>query len=134
MPNWIQQGSANLDGGPFNGWFVGKLGAWCAQNGIDYDPQEMALRDTPILEIKWGIHPQGQRRPGGWAGPSDQVSVSLLVRGRFLIRFRSLESPDQETSYLLKSEGDYVIWREEGEHTWQAEEDSVILTVRWRPG
>jgi hypothetical protein len=132
MPDWMQHGNAAPDGAPFNGWFVGNLGVWSTQNGAAYDPQGMALRDTPSLEIKWGFHPKGQRRPGGWAAPSDKASVSLLVRGRFLVKFRSLENPGRETTHLLKSEGDYVIWREEVEHTWQAEEDSVILTVRWR--
>jgi hypothetical protein len=92
----------------------------------------MARRDTHAVEVKWGIHPKGQRRPGGWAGPSDKISVSLLVRGRFLVLFHTRENPDQEISFTLQSEGDYIIWREEVEHTWQAEEDSVILTVRWR--
>jgi hypothetical protein len=41
-------------------------------------------------------------------------------------------NPDQEITYTLQSEGDYIIWREEVEHTWQAEEDSVIVTVRWK--
>jgi hypothetical protein len=92
----------------------------------------MALRDTPAVEVKWGIHPKGQRRPGGWAGPSDKISVSVLVRGRFRVRFRTMENPDQEITHTLKSQGDYIIWREEVEHTWQAEEDSVIVTVRWK--
>jgi hypothetical protein len=31
----------------------------------------------------------------------------------------------------LRNEGDYVIWREDMEHTWRMDEDSEILTLRW---
>ena len=133
MEQPVYQGSAGLDGAPFNGWFVGRLRDWRIQNGIDPDPEGLDLRDAGALEIKWGIHPKGQLRPGGWAGRTDKICLGLLVRGSFILRFRSFDHPIQELTHHLRSEGDYVIWREEVEHTWQAEEDSVILTVRWKP-
>jgi hypothetical protein len=90
----------------------------------------MGLRDTETLEVKWGIHPAGQARPGGWAGITNKTCLSLLVHGRFLIRFR--DSRTQEETFLrLESEGDYAVWRETVEHFWQAEQDSLVLTIRW---
>jgi hypothetical protein len=58
------------------------------------------------------------------------VSLSLLVRGEFLLRFRPVGQPERE--YCLQEEGDYLVWRESTPHTWIARQDSVVLTVRWR--
>jgi hypothetical protein len=134
MAPLIHQGNANLDGAPFNGWLVGSLEKWCAENGVAYDPGQMGLRDTGQVEIKWGLHPKGQLRPGGWSQPSDKVSISFLVRGDFLLRFRPPEDPAREVAHRLQTEGEYLIWREDVEHTWQAQQDSIILTVRWKAG
>ena len=30
------------------------------------------------------------------------------------------------------NEGDYVIWKEDIEHTWKMLDDSVFLTLRWK--
>jgi hypothetical protein len=127
----FQQGNAAEDGRDFQSWFVGDLKRWSAQNGIAWDPARYDLRNSQDVEIKWGAHPAGQDRPGGWAHPSGKLTISLLVRGRFRIRFRETGHPEQVQECLMRQEGDYVIWRETMEHTWRAEEDSVILTVRW---
>ena len=58
--------------------------------------------------------------------------MSLLVRGRFLLRFRSPQFRDKVTEQRLVREGDYAIWDTDVEHTWVVEEDSVIFTIRWK--
>lgn len=32
---------------------------------------------------------------------------------------------------LLAEQGDYVVWGKGVDHSWYAEEGSVVLTVRW---
>jgi quercetin dioxygenase-like cupin family protein len=34
-------------------------------------------------------------------------------------------------SVLLEKQGDYVVWGKGVDHSWYAEEESVVLTVRW---
>jgi hypothetical protein len=94
----------------------------------------MSLHDTGQLEVKWGAHPARQLRPGGWAGCTEKSCLSLLVRGDFILKFRSPQESEKERHYRLAGEGDYLLWRENLEHTWQAQADSVILTVRWKEG
>jgi hypothetical protein len=40
-----------------------------------------------------------------------------------------MEFPDR--TVLLAEQGDYVVWSRGTDHSWLAEEDSVVLTVRW---
>lgn len=32
---------------------------------------------------------------------------------------------------VLAEQGDYVVWGRGVDHSWEAEEESVVLTVRW---
>ena len=52
------------------------------------------------------------------------TSLSILVRGRFRLTF-----PDGEA--LLVTPGDYALWPPGVAHGWTAEEDCVVVTVRW---
>jgi quercetin dioxygenase-like cupin family protein len=46
------------------------------------------------------------------------------VKGRFRVDL----SVD---SLVLEQEGDYAMWGPGIGHSWRAEEDSVVVTVRW---
>lgn len=131
MDNMLTLGNAEVDGRDFFCWFVGPIDKWCAESNLPFDATKFALRNRKNLEIKWGIHPKGQRRPGGWAKAPGITTISVLVRGRFSIEFREHKKNSCSYKVLLKDEGDYVIWKEELEHMWVAEKDSRILTVRW---
>jgi quercetin dioxygenase-like cupin family protein len=48
----------------------------------------------------------------------------LLVTGRFRLDLDG-------GSVTLARQGDYVIWGPGIDHAWHAEEQSVVLTVRW---
>ncbi|MDQ3815824.1 MAG: signal peptidase I [Armatimonadota bacterium] len=74
------------------------------------------------VEIKWAEHRAGERR-AAWSQCAAS-SLSILIRGRFRIQF-----PDEE--FVLAEEGDFVVWGPDVPHTWHAEEDSLVLTVRW---
>ena len=48
----------------------------------------------------------------------------LLIRGRFRLDL-------SVGSVTLEREGDYAVWGPGIDHCWQAEEDSIVITVRW---
>jgi hypothetical protein len=129
----VTAGNAADDGATFNGWFVGDLPAWLSSRGSSSDDLLAAagLRVSSVLEVKWGIHPAGVPRPGGWVASSGITTLSVLISGEFEIRFRSSEG-EPERMVRLSRQGDYVLSGAEYEHTWRAIEDAVILSVRWR--
>jgi quercetin dioxygenase-like cupin family protein len=53
-----------------------------------------------------------------------RTTVLLLVKGRFRVDL----SVD---SFVLEQEGDYAMWGPGIGHSWRAEEDSIVVTVRW---
>ena len=131
LPPGVSKGNAAVQGAPHNGWFVGDFTQWLGERGAP--PSALAsvgLRDTRVLEVKWGIHPAGQPRPEGWAKRTAAVGVSVLVSGEFVVVFReSADSPEREVP--LREQGDFVVWGPAVEHRWYAVQDSIILTVRW---
>jgi quercetin dioxygenase-like cupin family protein len=93
------------------GWFVGHF------------MPEADVRRTGDVEVKWGVHPAGEERQS-WQDNETRTTVLLLVQGRFRINF-----PDE--SHVLARQGDYVMWGPGVGHSWRAEEDSVVVTIRW---
>ena len=79
-------------------------------------------RQSDDVEIKWGIHPVGDKRPG-WVTDDPRSILSVLVSGRFRI-----DLPDR--SVTLAEQGDYVVFHGVN-HTWEAEEASVVVSIRW---
>ena len=111
-PTGVTVGSAGADGdGDTWGWFVGHFIA-------PGDP-----RHTDAVEVKWGVHRAGESRPTLAPG-RDSTSLSILVRGRFRLTF-----PDGEV--VLATPGDYALWQPGVAHGWTAEEECVVVTVRW---
>ena len=93
--------------------------------------QDPELRTSSTVEMKWGHHRKGDQRRE-WAGCSDKITMSVLVRGKFRLRFRSPADGSKVIERLLEREGDYAIWGTDAEHTWIVEEEAVIFTVRWK--
>lgn len=108
--NW-HFGNAEVDGANHRGWLVGHF----------IDPEDIRLSED--VEIKWGIHIAGEERES-WHGVEHRTTVLVLVRGRFLINLDA-------SSHVLSSEGDYAMWGPGVGHSWRAEEDSVVITIRW---
>jgi hypothetical protein len=111
--NW-HVGNAETDGADRRGWLIGHF----------IPPDD--IRMSKDVEVKWGIHPAGEQRDD-WQGDEYRTTVLLLVRGRFRINL----SVD---SYLLQREGDYAMWGPGIGHSWMAEDDSVVITIRWPSG
>src|SRR4028118_1158720 len=112
MSSQIVFGNAGAEGASRGGWFAGH-----------FITPENDPRSTSILEVKWGVHQAGDCRTE-WAVNAEATTLSILIQGRFRLQF-----PEQE--FLLSREGDYALWLPGVSHSWSAEEDSTVLTVRW---
>jgi hypothetical protein len=110
MPDNVYVGSASADASERGGWLLGH-----------FMPADDPRRSTEV-EIKWGVHPRGERR-AQWVTGETRTAMIVLVSGRFRV-----DLPDR--SVVLARQGDYVVFSGIG-HSWEAEDASVILGVRW---
>ncbi len=109
--NKIHFGNASDDGHERRGWFVGHF------------MPDGDVRRSGDVEIKWGVHPAGEERTQ-WQEEETRTTVLLLVEGRWRI-----ELPG--ASHVLERPGDYAMWGPGVGHSWRAEEDSTVVTIRW---
>lgn len=107
-------GNAIADGK--RGWFVGQ-----------FVGEEGGLRRRQDFEMKWGIHPKGERKVGEWALNERATTLSMLIEGSFIIWLR-IDGEEREVRF--RERGDYLIWDSGVPHCWEAPEDCIILTVR----
>ncbi len=128
----ITSGNAKEEGGKFRFWIVGQIEEWCRDNGVPFDAEKYGLRNTGGIELKWGMYKKGDERDM-WASCSDKTAMSILIRGDFTFTFRDVVNHEMTREVRLMNEGDYVIWREDVEHTWRMARDSEIFTLRWSP-
>lgn len=111
MSENVYVGNAGQDAPLDRGWLLGHF----KEPG---DP-----RHSEDVEIKWSVHPRGRRR-AQWVEDERRTALAVLISGRFRLEF-----PDR--SVVLEKQGDYVVWGREVDHSWVAEEESVVLVVRW---
>ncbi|TDB69554.1 signal peptidase I [Micromonospora sp. KC723] len=107
----VYVGNAGVDGAAEGGWLLGH-----------FLPADDPRHSTEV-EVKWGVHPPGQAR-SRWATGERRTALLVLVSGRFRVEFR-------DRTVVLGEPGDYVLWGRGVDHTWYAERESVLLTVRW---
>ena len=107
----IYVGNADVDAPGDRGWLLGH-----------FKPPDDPRHSTEV-EIKWGRHPKGDRR-GQWVHGEERTALLMLISGRFHV-----ELPDR--TVVLTTPGDYVLWGPGVDHSWVAEEPSVVVTVRW---
>lgn len=105
-------GNAADDGRDNRGWI---LGHFIESSG--------GVRSTRDVEVKWGIHPAGEKRPE-WTTDDHRITMVLLVAGNFVVSL-------SDGSVELARQGDYAVWGPGVDHSWEAKEDSVVITVRW---
>jgi len=79
------------------------------------------------MELKWGAHAEGDRRAKGWSMTESSTTVSVLLHGRFIVRFR-VEGKEHEVR--LERPGDYVVYGPGIPHTWEAPAACTVLSVR----
>jgi hypothetical protein len=106
----VYVGNAAVDAPADRGWLLGHF-----KPGAD-------VRHSDDVEIKWGVHDRGDRR-AQWVTGEKRTAVLILISGRFRV-----ELPGR--SVLLAQPGDYVVFHGI-DHSWQAEEESVVMSVRW---
>jgi hypothetical protein len=82
-------GNAEADQVRGSGWFVGQ-----------FVPREFGLRGQTDVEFKWGIHPDGDRRPRPWAN-RNSTTISVLVQGSLRVTFY-VEGAHEEGSRRLR--------------------------------
>jgi glyoxylate utilization-related uncharacterized protein len=111
VANWCY-GNAAEDTQDDRGWLLGHF----------VDPAK-GVRHSPDVEVKWGIHPAGDKR-AGWTADDTRTTLLLLVQGEFRIDLT-------EGSRVLSRQGDYALWGPGIDHSWEALADSVVITVRW---
>ncbi len=109
-------GNAKVDQMGGSGWFVGQ-----------FVPSEFGLRRQREVELKWGIHPDGEKRLQPWANQNG-TTISVLIEGRLKVTFHVDGSLEDVT---LQTKGDYVIFGPEVVHSWEAVGDTVVLSVRF---
>jgi hypothetical protein len=109
--NWYC-GNAADDGCETHGWILGHF----------IDSAE-GVRSNKDVEVKWGIHPAGEKR-AAWATDDLRTTLVLLVSGNFNVDL-------EVASFVLDNRGDYLIWGPGIDHSWEAVADSVVVTVRW---
>lgn len=110
MADMVYVGHAAADAPANRGWLLGHF------------MPDGDVRRSADVEIKWGVHPRGDQRVQ-WVTGETRTALIVLVSGRFRI-----ELPGR--SVLLAEPGDYVVFHGI-DHSWYAEEESVILGVRW---
>jgi quercetin dioxygenase-like cupin family protein len=110
--NWYA-GNANDDASQHRGWLLGHF----------INPAVGAARATSALEVKWGIHPAGQKR-SEWTTAEQRSTLVLLISGKFRIDLTV-------GNVTLERQGDYITWGPGIDHSWLAEQDSIVITVRW---
>jgi hypothetical protein len=106
----IYVGNAGADAPANRGWLLGH-----------FRPADDA-RHSDEVEIKWAVHATGDRR-ADWVVAEKRSALILLISGRFRVDL-------PERSVLLAEQGDYVVFHDVS-HSWEAEEASVVVAVRW---
>lgn len=109
--NW-HIGNAEEDGRNTRGWILGHF----------LDPSA-GVRSSKDVEVKWGIHPAGEKRHD-WTADDQRTTLVLLVEGHFRIDLTG-------TSVTLEKQGDYATWGSGIDHSWESITDSIVVTVRW---
>ena len=109
-------GNAKADQVSGSGWFIGQ-----------FVPAELGLRRQTAVELKWGIHPDGEKRAQPWANQNG-TTVSVLIEGSLKLTFHI---DDSQHEVILRTKGDYVIFGPEVVHSWEAIGDTIVLSVRF---
>jgi hypothetical protein len=109
-------GNARADQVADSGWFVGQ-----------FVPGELGLRRQTDVELKWGIHPDGEKRPHPWANQNG-TTISVLIEGSLKVTFH-VDGLREEV--ILQAKGDYAIFGPHVVHSWEAIGDTIVLSVRF---
>ena len=122
----VPAGTDGTHAGVHDGVYVGHAGRDAALDHgwlLGHFKEPGSPRHSEDVEIKWGVHPAGDRR-AQWAAGEVRTALLVLISGRFRLDFPG-------HSVTLAEQGAYVVWGKGVVHSWYAEEPSTVLTVRW---
>ena len=105
--NW-HNGNAAEDGRERRGWILGHF----------IDPSE-GVRSSKDVEIKWGIHPAGDKRPE-WTADDQRTTLVLLVR-------ETSGSTSPKPASPWKNKAITPSWGPGIDHSWEAITDRSSL-------
>jgi hypothetical protein len=111
LGNGFYFGNAEVDQVRNTGWFLGQ-----------FVPAALGLRHQTDVELKWGIHPDGERRSHPWAN-GNGTTVSILIRGGLRVAFHVGASPQV---VALEKQGDYIVVGPDVVHSWEAIGDTLV--------
>ena len=80
-PFYFGNAAADQVGG--SGWFIGQ-----------FVPPELGLRHQTDVEVKWGFHPDGDKRSHPWANLNG-TTISVLLRGTLRVSLPTGGAPQQ---------------------------------------
>jgi quercetin dioxygenase-like cupin family protein len=60
----------------------------------------------------------------GWTSDDQRTTLLILVSGCFTLHLTTGD-------ITLERQGDYAVWGPGIDHSWRADADSVVITVRW---
>ena len=109
-------GNAALDQVRDTGWFVGQ-----------FVPAELGLRHQSDVELKWGIHLDGEKRSHPWAN-GNATTISILIHGSLQVVLHVGETRQEA---VLRKQGDYIVFGPDVVHSWEALGDTLVLSVRF---
>ena len=109
----ISTGNAALDS--IRGWFIGQ-----------FIPLSSGLAHQEGLEMKWHQHTKGERRREFAQCP--KTTIAILVSGSLITRFKLSHTTRK---IVLSRPGDYVAYSPGLYHSWEAPEESLVITVRF---
>src|SRR5258705_13990995 len=111
-------GKASVDQIRGSGWFVGQ-----------FVPAELGLRHQTDVEVKWGVHPDGDRRPRGPDANPNATTISVLIHGTLRVTFETAGGEPQTVT--LENKGDYVIFGSDIVDSCEAVVHTVLVAVRF---
>jgi hypothetical protein len=109
-------GNAESDQLHGTGWFIGQ-----------FVPAELGLRHQTDVELKWGVHSDGEKRSHPWAN-GNGTTISVLIEGTIQITFH-VDGASQVVT--LRKAGDYVVFGPDVVHSWEAISHTIVVSIRF---
>ena len=110
--NWYA-GNANDDASQHRGWLLGHFINPAV--GAAGQPARLKSNGASTLLGRNDLNGQSESR---------RSTLVLLISGKFRIDLTV-------GNVTLERQGDYITWGPGIDHSWQAEQDSIVITVRW---
>ena len=113
----IESGNIDEKENGQRGWFFGRL----PDRELPYP------WNNKHMSMKWWEAPGGSKKDGEPTAEEEDKTITILVRGKHRLFF-----PDTNEEFILSKEGDYVFWEPGIRHTWEALDDNLTITFRWK--